>query len=102
MILYTDKDRRIYAYKADVADEVAKAEEIRGAGIFYDGEFDFFMGENRAGLEKTFYLNEDGTIRIEYDEPMQKMSPLSAQEELAIDTALNVEYIACLMEANLQ
>lgn len=28
--------------------------------------------------------------------------PLSEQEQLAIDTALNVEYIACLMEANLQ
>ena len=27
--------------------------------------------------------------------------PLSEQEQVAIDTALNVEYIACLMEANL-
>lgn len=27
--------------------------------------------------------------------------PLTEQEQIAIDTALNVEYIACLMEANL-
>ena len=27
-----------------------------------------FMGENKPGFEKVFYLNEDGTIRIEYEE----------------------------------
>ena len=35
-------------------------------------------------------------------EPEPALSlPLSEQEQVAIDTALNVEYIACLMEANL-
>ena len=41
-------------------------------------------------------------IRIEYEEiPPEPAPPLSEQEQIAIDTALNVEYIACLMEANL-
>lgn len=37
-----------------------------------------------------------------WEEHEQEPQPLSEQEQIAIDTALNVEYIACLMEANLQ
>lgn len=69
---------------------------------WHDIDFSFAMGENRAGYDKVFYLEKDGMIRIEYEEiPPEPAPPLSEQEQIAIDTALNVEYIACLMEANL-
>lgn len=103
MILYLDGNRRVLAYKDDISEAMAKAEEARGAGVFYDGDFDFFMGEDKPGFEKAFYLETDGTIRIDYTAiPIELITPLSEQEQIAIDTALNVEYIACLMEANLQ
>lgn len=68
MILYFDGNGKICAYKAEISEKDAKREEACGVGVFYDGEFDFFMGENKPGFEKVFYLNEDGTIRIEYEE----------------------------------
>ena len=37
----------------------------------------------------------------DYEPEPVPAAPLSEQEQIAIDTALNVEYIACLMEANL-
>lgn len=98
MILFLGENRKIVAYK-----ETAEDTKIENAGkVFYDGEFDFFMGEDRAGYEKVFYLDENGTIRVEYEKLPPDTPPLSEQEQIAIDTALNVEYIACLMEANLQ
>jgi len=58
--------------------------------------------ENMIRLALDFDLETDGMIRIEYEEiPPEPAPPLSEQEQIAIDTALNVEYIACLMEANL-
>ena len=44
----------------------------------------------------------NGTGWEEYEPEPAPPLPLSEQEQIAIDTALNVEYIACLMEANLQ
>lgn len=43
----------------------------------------------------------NGTGWEEYEPKPVLPPPLSEQEQIAIDTALNVEYIACLMEANL-
>lgn len=37
----------------------------------------------------------------EISEAEEQEIPLSEQEQIAIDTALNVEYIACLMESGL-
>lgn len=106
MLFYLDGNRRIidnnpvisYVSALKVIAENPLAE-------WHETDFSFTMGEDRPGFEKAFYLEPDGTIRMEYAEiPPEPAAPapLSEQEQLAIDTALNVEYIACLMEANLQ
>lgn len=43
----------------------------------------------------------NGTEWEDYGPETEPTLPLSEQEQIAIDTALNVEYIACLLEANL-
>ncbi len=43
----------------------------------------------------------NGTDWEDYEPEPEPAPPLSEKEQIAIDTALNVEYIACLMEANL-
>lgn len=97
MLLYIDENRKIKSYSTN--DNSSKT--VKGYVEFYNGEFNFFMGDYIDGKEKVFYLNEDGTIRIEYVDIKLQEEPLSEQEQIAIDTALNVEYIACLMEASL-
>ena len=60
--------------------------------------------ENMIRLALDFDLTNkrwNGTGWEEYDPEPAPPPPLSEQEQVAIDTALNVEYIACLMEANL-
>lgn len=48
------------------------------------------------------YNPETGEFSAPVLSDPEPVPPLSEQEQIAIDTALNVEYIACLMEANLQ
>lgn len=55
----------------------------------------------------------DDTVRIgmiydaetgefsEYTPPEPEPQPLTEQEQISIDTALNVEYMVCLLEANM-
>lgn len=43
----------------------------------------------------------NGTDWEDYEPEPEPAPPLSEQEQIAIDTALNVEYIACLVEENL-
>lgn len=43
----------------------------------------------------------NGTEWVEYKTETIKEIPITEQEQIAIDTALNVEYMACLMEASL-
>ena len=60
--------------------------------------------ENMIRLALDFDLTNkrwNGTGWEEYEPEPAPPPPLSEQEQVAIDTALNVEYIACLMEANL-
>lgn len=69
MLLYLDGDRRIidnnpvisYVSALKVIAENPLAE-------WHDIDFSFTMGEDRPGFEKAFYLETDGTIRIEYAE----------------------------------
>lgn len=98
MILYIDNDRKILRYNAISALEDMM--HIENA-VWYDGDFSFEMENDIEGKQKVFYLNEDGTIRVEYVDIERKEEPFTEQEQIAIDTALNVEYIACLLEANL-
>lgn len=103
MLLYLDENRRIIDKNYVISHASAlKIMAENPLAEWHDIDFSFAMGEDRAGYEKAFYLETDGTIRIEYEEiPPEPAPPLSEQEQIAIDTALNVEYIACLMEANL-
>ena len=92
MILYFNGNGEICAYKAEISEKDAKREEACGAGVFYDGEFDFFMGEDKPGFEKAFYLNEDGTIRIEYE----KIPPRQPTPEEVLQAKL--DYIVMMAE----
>ncbi|GEM_PF-3614714 len=103
MLLYLDENRKIIDNNYVISHASAlKIMAENPLAEWHDIDFSFAMGEERAGFEKAFYLEEDGTIRLEYEAiPPEPAPPLSEQEQIAIDTALNVEYIACLMEANL-
>lgn len=96
LYLLLTKDMKIVGYN-----EKQMQNPLDKIVVFYAGEFDFSMGENIEGKNKEFYLNEDGTIRIEYVDIELQEEPLSEQEQIAIDTALTVEYMACLLEASL-
>ncbi len=63
MFLYLNKDKRITAYDDSSTREQMKEEIKKEMGVWYDGDFDFFMGEDKPGMQKDFYLNEDNTIR---------------------------------------
>ncbi len=61
---------------------------------------DFYTDENGVEMRKDTYAN--GTvIKIPLRTHTTEENPLTEQEQIAIDTALNVEYMVCLMEANL-
>jgi len=68
--------------------------------------FDTVERENMIPLEEDFDLTNKRWNGMEWEEYESAPAPttdppLTEQEQIAIDTALNVEYIACLMEANL-
>ena len=76
MFLYLGENRRIAALKDKISQKDAESLEQKGIGKYYTGKFSFFMGEDKPGFEKVFYLNEDGTIRIEYEEiPPEALKP---------------------------
>lgn len=61
--------------------------------------------ENMIPLAPDFDLTNkrwNGESWEAYEAEIEANLTLTEQEQLAIDTALNVEYIACMMEANLQ
>lgn len=67
---------------------------------------DIVEKENMIPLDDNFDLTNkrwNGAEWEDYDpEPIPEPDPpLTEQEQIAIDTALNVEYMVCLMEANL-
>lgn len=66
MILYIDSSRRITAYNKTLTPAQEQAEAAKDGAVIFSGEFDFFMGEDIPDKQKSFYLNEDNTIRIEY------------------------------------
>ena len=61
-----------------------------------------FINDNGEEMRKDTY--ENGMIITQaanVHEPEPTPQTLTEQEKIAIDTALNVEYMVCLMEANL-
>lgn len=65
-------------------------------------ETEYFTDENGVEMKKDIYAN-GMTITGLANEPELQPEPqtLSEQEQIAIDTALNVEYMVCLMETNM-
>lgn len=65
-------------------------------------ETEYFTDENGVEMKKDIYAN-GMTITGLANEPELQPEPqmLSEQEQIAIDTALTVEYMACLLETNM-
>ncbi len=95
MYLLLTKDMRIVGYN-----EKQIQNPLNKIVVFYAGEFDFSMGENIEGKNKEFYYIED-EIQIKYTDIEPTIPILTEQEQIAIDNALNLEYLVCLMEASL-
>lgn len=61
---------------------------------------EFFANENGVEMRKDIYDN-GMTITQVANPPEPEPQPLSKQEQIAIDNALNLEYLVCLMETNM-
>lgn len=61
---------------------------------------EFFANENGVEMRKDIYDN-GMTITQVANPPEPEPQPLSEQEQIAIDNALNLEYLVCLMETNM-
>lgn len=61
---------------------------------------EFFKDENGVEMRKDIYDN-GMTITQIANPPEPEPQTLTEQEQIAIDTALTVEYMACLLEASL-
>ena len=61
---------------------------------------EFFANENGVEMRKDIYDN-GMTITQVANPPEPEPQPLSEQEQNAIDNALNLEYLVCLMETNM-
>lgn len=69
MLLYLDKNRKILEVNYVISHASAlKVIAENPLAEWHEIEFSFLMGEDRPGFEKAFYLETDGTIRIEYAE----------------------------------
>lgn len=82
MLLYLDENRKIIDNNYVISHASAlKIMAENPLAEWHDIDFSFAMGENRAGYEKAFYLNEDGTIRIEYEKiPPRQPTPEEAMK----------------------
>lgn len=61
---------------------------------------EFFKDKNGVEMRKDIYDN-GMTITQVANPPELEELPLSEQEQIAIDNALNLEYLVCLMETSL-
>lgn len=77
MLLYLDKNRKILEVNYVISHASAlKVIAENPLAEWHETEFSFLMGEDRPGFEKAFYLETDGTIRIEYAEiPLRLPTP---------------------------
>lgn len=68
MLFYLDKNRKIWDNNYVISHESAlKIIAQNPLAEWHDIDFSFAMGEDKPGFEKAFYLDEDGTIRLEYE-----------------------------------
>lgn len=69
MLLYLDENRKILDNNFVISHASAlKIMEKNPLAEWHEIDFSFAMGEDKPGMQKSFYLNEDNTIRIEYTE----------------------------------
>lgn len=61
MILYVDKDKRIYGYNPYIQSDTENED-----AIIYEGYFSFEQGEEKEGYNKVFYF-KDGKIELDYE-----------------------------------
>lgn len=92
MLIFFNEDRRIHSSYGACKEEAEQIIQQNPLCAWYEGEFNFFMGEDRTGYEKAFYLNVDGTIRIEYE----KIPPRQPTSEEALQAKL--DYIMMMAE----
>ena len=86
MLLYLDENRKIIDNNYVISHASAlKIMAENPLAEWHDIDFSFAMGEDRAGYEKAFYLNEDGTIRIEYEEIPPRQPTLEEVMQAKLD-----------------
>lgn len=68
MLFYLDKNRRILDNNFVISHAGAlKVMAKNPLAEWHEIDFSFAMGEDRPGFVKAFYLETDGTVRIEYE-----------------------------------
>ena len=86
MILYTNECGKIYGYNDSLTVEDEELELKKENAFRYEKEFSWGMGDNRDGYKKEFYLEENGTIRIEYVEIFTYAALTPAEQQEARET----------------
>ena len=93
MLFYLDENRKILDNNFAISHASAlKIMAENPLAEWHDIDFSFALGENRTGYEKTFYLDRDGTIRIEYE----KLPPRQPTPEEVMQAKL--DYLTMMAE----
>ena len=78
MILFLGMDGEIKSYSKNCQNP-----EIQKEGVVYDGEFNFFMGENKESFVKKFYYDkETKQIHIDYQPEKEEIVVNSSEAKL--------------------
>ncbi|MCQ4936774.1 hypothetical protein [Anaerotignum propionicum] len=94
MILFINENRRIVAYSESKTVEQVREQIENGSAVIYEGNFSFFMGEEKENKYKEFYYDGAGEIRIEYISiPAITLPEPSEQEILQAEMLLNQQQI---------
>ena len=93
MLLYLDENRKIIDNNFVISyASVLKVMAKNPFAEWNEVDFSFAMSEDKPGFEKVFYLNEDGTIRIEYE----KLLPRQPTPEEVLQAKL--DYLTMMAE----
>lgn len=96
MLIYFFTDSKtIYGINSNITKEDAY-KSIKDGCKWLDVDKIPYLSENEE-----WYLTVDNQIRVRKIKKEEKTKVLTEQEEIALDTALNVEYMVCLMEESL-
>ncbi len=94
MLLILNESNEIIAYNKVVSKNEVKEDDLH---VWFDGDFTFGEGEEMTGKRKRYFWN--GGIEIRYEDiPEPTPEPLSPTEQAILQTAINTEYMAAMME----